>query len=515
MELNIRRALIQALGNTPHIDEVIVKTYNTRSKEYYKAFRKEGGFYEDVFFDLYPSSRYNILEKVAGIVEYAYDHNQFLELYSIIKKAYPAVYKLVMNNSVITQAAWQKAIYQNKKIQEVSELELNNHMVAFVYLIIKEQEKGRTFQVQALTNIKEFIRDFNNLQLDGLKMYTMQKSFPHQNLPLMPSLEELKKISHINNYFEEIIQNESNDAFFNGKDPLTLDASKRDIDIARSKTFSLGKDASLIGFYSSFLKKYGMFENFFNVSVDMQDINGLQEYFDLIYTKNNLPHRKEEYLYPLLLMIGMSKEIEYLKPLVKTQSVEYMDFEYHLRHKNELEKLNSEKLALEEELNEAKKEKSNLNKRMKEAEVQLTKKDKELQRANKANEELKSKQESLYAMEQFIFQLEDELPVVSQAEQQKIEEILKSKDIVVVGGHESWVEKMKERFPSFSYLTVEGATNRALKGMKFDYLVFNVQKNSHGAYYRLKEVVSASKFIYVNKANIERCIHEIYSQIKR
>lgn len=130
--------------------------------------------------------------------------------------------------------------------------------------------------------------------------------------------------------------------------------------------------------------------------------------------------------------------------------------------------------------------------------------------AERANRELA-------ALRSYVYNLtEEDSPVKSESvEQMKLE--LKSKRIVIVGGHTNWVSKLKKEFPGWDFVSPEaGATSAVALVEKADKVYFFTDTISHAKYNQFVNAVRERKipFSYIHGVNIEKNIRDIYKNLK-
>lgn len=79
---------------------------------------------------------------------------------------------------------------------------------------------------------------------------------------------------------------------------------------------------------------------------------------------------------------------------------------------------------------------------------------------------------------------------------------ISNKKIVVVGGHDSWQQKLKELYPSFVFIAVDDYSFDVDLVRKADIVLFNFVHSSHKLYYRLK--ANATNINYIANTNIDK-----------
>lgn len=91
---------------------------------------------------------------------------------------------------------------------------------------------------------------------------------------------------------------------------------------------------------------------------------------------------------------------------------------------------------------------------------------------------------------------------------QYIENRLKSLNIVIMGGHQLWQNKLKEIYPYFNYIDADNINFDINITRNADYIFFNTLHCSHTLFYRIKNNVNngrtnnKEKLIFVGSNNL-------------
>ena len=200
----------------------------------------------------------------------------------------------------------------------------------------------------------------------------------------------------------------------------------------------------------------------------------------------------------------------YLVKMEEEQEFDRIELERNTNY--ELEELRLDKARLQQQLKTIKEEKKESTEKLKKEVMELEKKNKRLQL------ELDKKSENdneLIALREYVFaeKFEKQPDVTSE----DMIEAIKEKKLTIIGGHDNWVNKMKEVFPDYVYLSVDE------KGRSFDMLkrenqkiVFNTATNSHSIYKKMiKNMNPTNQLMYLNgNFNIDKTIEMIYDRIK-
>lgn len=129
------------------------------------------------------------------------------------------------------------------------------------------------------------------------------------------------------------------------------------------------------------------------------------------------------------------------------------------------------------------------------------------QRFDRQQKALMQEQEDKARLEEYSALLEQQLEVTG-TEYQEAEKIvpvpnLSGKKVVVIGGHDSWQQKVKEEFPDFIYINADNLGFDVNLTRTADAIVFNFLHCSHGLFYRLRENCDKEKIVYIASNNID------------
>lgn len=81
---------------------------------------------------------------------------------------------------------------------------------------------------------------------------------------------------------------------------------------------------------------------------------------------------------------------------------------------------------------------------------------------------------------------------------------IEGQNIVVLGGHDAWQNRLKKEFPNFSYIASEQYNFDVNIIRNADIIAFNFIHCSHKQFYRMRENVNRSKIVYISSNNINR-----------
>lgn len=89
-----------------------------------------------------------------------------------------------------------------------------------------------------------------------------------------------------------------------------------------------------------------------------------------------------------------------------------------------------------------------------------------------------------------------------------IEDKLKDLNILVMGGHQTWQNKLKETYPYFNYIDTNNVNYDINKTRNADIIFFNTRYCSHTLFYKIKNNVNngrnnkKDKLIFIENNNL-------------
>lgn len=524
IEINIRYELIKALGTNDLLQEEITSIYEKNKPEYYKLYR-ESGFYRDMGFEVYPIRYYRSLQMVSGIVEKCYAENNFIPLNRIIKKGYNKLYRYITQTSMVHFNKVMSIILNERKLEDLTEEEILHNYVIVIYISTRENKP-----CQGVDVMMDFIHKQLNITIDSLRAYHLEKELEKENeLDEFYSPEDIEKINKtsddilfgkkmmsFNNLLDIYIEKNLKKLFKqNGFDYDNNEDDTLYYNL-RHEVFVQGGNASVIGFFSAMLKSFGFFEPMCIQPVTELERNKFLLRFHNLYKSNKLSEKDKDIIsiasFFLMVIVQEYRDLRenYLVKMEEEQEFDRIELERNTNY--ELEELRLDKARLQQQLKTVKEEKKESTEKLKKEVMELEKKNKRLQL------ELDKKSENdneLIALREYVFaeKFEKQPDVTSE----DMIEAIKEKKLTIIGGHDNWVNKMKEVFPDYVYLSVDE------KGRSFDMLkrenqkiVFNTATNSHSIYKKLiKNMNPTNQLMYLNgNFNIDKTIEMIYDRFK-
>lgn len=132
----------------------------------------------------------------------------------------------------------------------------------------------------------------------------------------------------------------------------------------------------------------------------------------------------------------------------------------------------------------------------------------------------KREHEELLRLRDFYFRLqrEEEKPSETGPSVEQMEKELRKKSIVIVGGNQNWVKKIKQRLPDCKFIDRSPSpTTSTTVLLKADLVVFFTDTLSHSSYYRFVGVCLEKEipFSYLHGVNLESNIRDLYESLKK
>lgn len=260
-----------------------------------------------------------------------------------------------------------------------------------------------------------------------------------------------------------------------------------------------------------------------NVNLDLPSIEqvDIQKILALLNRYSNIKDNDEIknlliYLYyafyPIILQ-GKLYNSEYLKLRVKTE-------EANLKHSEEIDKLKLKSAPLNSIIDQ---KQDSLNKiqiqynRLKSSsDKEIERLKAELEKQKQINQELTKHIELLQQINEDLENKLDEFDTSSDNNEEieslvpnkDIQDKLKSLNILIMGGHQIWQNKLKELYPYFNYIDSENVNFDINIVRNADIVLFNTLHCSHSLYYKMKNNVNngrmdcKDKVFYISSNNL-------------
>ncbi|MCD7717284.1 MAG: hypothetical protein LUI39_12710 [Lachnospiraceae bacterium] len=136
-------------------------------------------------------------------------------------------------------------------------------------------------------------------------------------------------------------------------------------------------------------------------------------------------------------------------------------------------------------------------------------------------EDLRSQYEEargeLQSLREHVYRLTEEDVEPEPQDVSQMEEMIKDRNILIIGGHENWVNKLKNRFLNWTFISTDlsGVVAPAVLE-RADYIYFFTDYLSHAAYKKYIHLMREEdlRFGYIHSRHIESVIRQIYQDLE-
>jgi hypothetical protein len=510
--INIRLYLIVALGGNPYLHEEIDAVYEEKKLDYYRAY-KLSGFYDDITFKTYMIDKEARMKKVAGIVEWCYNHNNMDLIYRLLKRGFKFSWNFMKQRTHISIDEFALS-FQKKRGKDFSEQDMFFHCIALMYLCYQEKiqldlqsEFGRYFQQMFVNHAQDIFA--------GKLLFT-EENFNKTRNELNDLYEDFLVPTKTNSItmevlFDNVISVEEK------KLGAIPNMSKSDYEELRTSVFEQGI-SKYIGAYAGWIKVLGLNESDLTSSVRLskEDLDSI--FFEYINAQhgNNIEEQDK-----LPFVIGLFFIKALVTEYMKSKNVYFNQLQDDFFF--EVEEYQKELIDKEKALREARESFESDKKKIQEENDKLWD---ELKRLQKENASLKGEIETLndhskevYALREYIYSLEIEEE--KEEEQDIVDRMtneLQDVKVAVIGGSVTWSQRIKELFPNFIMVNQDsrGADLRFLDNV--DYVCVNTATLSHSFYEKAMNRMSKNDvglFFLNGNNNMNITVPNIYRSCKK
>lgn len=124
--------------------------------------------------------------------------------------------------------------------------------------------------------------------------------------------------------------------------------------------------------------------------------------------------------------------------------------------------------------------------------------------------------EELIALRDYVYNLSEEAPELEEKCLEEMTAAIAKKNIVIIGGHVNWINKLKKQFPKWKYFTANlSRTNEAQLLTCAEKVYFYTDHISHGTYGKLISMVREQKipFGYLHTIYMGALVKQIYDEV--
>lgn len=136
---------------------------------------------------------------------------------------------------------------------------------------------------------------------------------------------------------------------------------------------------------------------------------------------------------------------------------------------------------------------------------------------NRLKEYSESEKKELVALRDYVYNLTERPEAEDAVSVDEMKKYIRNLRIIIIGGNDKWVIKMKQEFPGWTYVnaTVSGTMETSIVE-KADKVYFFTDTISHSTYFRYSNVVKERNvpFGYIHGVNIENVTKQLYRELK-
>lgn len=461
----------------------IDKVFNKDKIAYIESY-KNSSFYNNSIFQGEPIDTVIYAEKMAGLLEYADNTDNFDDIYDISKKAFRRIYNNIKNLDEVGFDDVLKYVTNNflGMMDAVS--------LTFIYLKLNS---NFFFDEDSLSIFTGFLDDVTNIMTGRKQVFSKdilsdKKEFINEKRKYFGIP---KGRITINSLFSKIIHHEV--TRYNKNQKLFLDDLDNNFDnIYNNRNITeRGEISKYIGALEGLIMYLNInsFTVFSTIEITSKEIDELLVALYYATDCNNLDEQDSRfYFIASLYMYALDKEYKkskekYLKDFSEDFVIE------NEKLQNRLKESISNANKIQHTYNEKSKEIEEKNKALLKEVEQLKKENKRLLQKVEDNENAKIENIKL---RNYVFDNTDvnlETDNEEENEEDLNLDILNNKNVVILGGSVPWMNKMKEKLPNATIANVE-SKHYELDFIHKDSIVFINTKMNHGFYYKIKNKIN-------------------------
>ena len=532
VQFDIRLPLMIALGTNDMLTSTINDLYKQNEKYYHDLYEEH--YPNDLTATLFSVKYTKQIKQTFAVVQHFYLTNDMQSIFSLIKKGFNPVYRFVTQNKKISTIDIVKLLEKKQPFNMYSETELSCIHSVIIYLIAKgkaRMEKAE-FTLYAL-ELERFINKIKNELLFSVNinddLFTLKNFTEKQKEVFNQTFKQYTVDGKFNItwFLDEIIADEhakelnvKKEELFTEKVQLKIPPHL--IDQARTKIFSNGNTASIIGALSSFAKTFGFYEEQLDPHVFTKyETNMLFQTALNMYYNNGL-HKKysfEDILAIASYMVVLIKEKDLSNKLYEETFSDDIHLEYQAQFQETISALQMDLTRNKAEIEKLQKNKVNITQQNIEANAEIKRLTKELKTANESQIELEKLRKEVNSLRNFVYEQGLENDEANAFKETTIEEMItfiNNQKVVIIGGHQNWQNKMKTRLTEATFIDIDKTGSFSAVGNEGYTVFLNTRSNKHANYTRLLNKIHPNNpLCYFNDiVNIELSIKEIYEQMK-
>ena len=136
--------------------------------------------------------------------------------------------------------------------------------------------------------------------------------------------------------------------------------------------------------------------------------------------------------------------------------------------------------------------------------------------ADKLISKYQSERDELVALRNFAYKSDQEIPKIADENLAEMQKAIADKEIVIIGGHINWINKLKKMFPKWMFIhpdSYKGVDGKMLENKEHVY--FFTDYMNHISYVKFIAAVRERKipFGYLGSRNVELLVKQIYDDL--
>lgn len=490
--------LVLALTYNDFARDVLKKEYETNKNNYYNSFKNGELKLKDIeYFYSFSVEREISILKAIGIVEYSHKTNNLNLITDLMKKIYRSTYIYVKNSSELDFMEYTL----RKDNQKLEKNQLAARQTAFFYFteILDLNFRGSVFSIIGLVAEASNRRGNNiNIQAKIEKRDNELKDFCSKYNIIYPS----KKMGIMKYYQSNLFSKEN-----------LIELKNIEDDSVKKKLKNIF-DESAFSFYFKFWS---------NLNIEVVEMDTSYELepteikLCLLYTLD----RANEYdlnsetidalLFALLNFMVIGKQYKNTKTLATIQ-LEEQQYQEIQKIENVFEK---ERNRLIKELNQSQEKMQFENVRFLTAKNEIDELKRELKNEKIKIKDLESHNKEIKALRKYIENQKD-IEKVNTIPVENMLEKLQNEKVIIIGGHERLLVKLKEILPKMKFLHLNDINKDFKVIHSFDYVYLNVYHLNHGVTLKLTKEIENSdlELIYApDHDNLNILVKHLYDSI--
>ncbi len=139
-----------------------------------------------------------------------------------------------------------------------------------------------------------------------------------------------------------------------------------------------------------------------------------------------------------------------------------------------------------------------------------------LNEAREARAQNANYMDELITLRNYVYSLSQEAPAIAEEKLEDMKRIIAEKNIIIVGGHVNWINKLKKEFPNWRYLDANisrANDSKLVEGAEMVY--FFTDHLSHGTYGKFVKLVRENQipFGYMHSVNVETLVRQVFKDL--